>query len=138
MPHKISNIYNKDNIDNNIIINFNILKPNIILDHQRASSRKTKTNKFGLNSNTTHSNNFMPSKVERPITESNFCSTVRNNFFNRSNKNKNYNNYKNIDLKQIKKSKEINQIIKSIQEVKKVQGNMNNINNNKKRMNTEI
>ncbi len=138
LPHKISNIYNKDNIDNNIIINFNILKPNIILDHQRASSRKTKTNKFGLNSNTTHSNNFMPSKVERPITESNFCSTVRNNFFNRSNKNKNYNNYKNIDLKQIKKSKEINQIIKSIQEVKKVQGNMNNINNNKKRMNTEI
>ena len=139
LSHKMNNIYNKDNIDNNIIINFNILKPNIILDHQRASSRKTKTNKFGLNSNITHSNNFISSKVERPITESNFCSTVRNNFFNRSSKNKYYNsNYKNIDLKQIKKSKEINQIIKSIQEVKKVQGNITNINNNKKRMNTEF
>ena len=137
--HKTNNIYNKDNLDNNIIINFNILKPNIILDHQRASSRKTKTCKFGLTSNVTHSNNFMSSKMERPITESNFCSTVRNNFFNRSSKNKNNNNnYKNIDLKQIKKSKEINQIIKSIQEVKKLQGNINNINNNKKRMNTEI
>ena len=139
LSHKMNNIYNKDNIDNNIIINFNILKPNIILDHQRASSRKTKTNKFGLNSNITHSNNFISSKVERPITESNFCSTVRNNFFNRSSKNKYYNsNYKNIDLKQIKKSKEINQIIKSIQEVKKVQGNITNINNNKKRINTEF
>ena len=139
LSHKMNNIYNKDNIDNNIIINFNILKPNIILDHQRASSRKAKANKFGLNSNITHSNNFMPNKVERPITESNFCSTVRNNFFNRSSKNKYYNsNYKNIDLKQIKKSKEINQIIKSIQEVKKVQGNNNNINNNKKRINTEF
>ena len=133
--HKTNNIYNKDNLDNNIIINFNILKPNIILDHQRASSRKPKACKFGLTSNVTHSNNFMSSKIERPITENNFCSTVRNNFFNRSNKNKNY-NYKNIDPKQIKKSKEINQIIKSIQEVKK--GNINNINNNKKRMNTEI
>ena len=139
LSHKMNNLYNKDNIDNNIIINFNILKPNIILDHQRASSRKTKTNKFGLNTNITHSNNFISSKVERPITESNFCSTVRNNFFNRSSKNKYYNsNYKNIDLKQIKKSKEINQIIKSIQEVKKVQGNITNINNNKKRMNTEF
>ena len=137
--HKSHNIYNKDNIDNNIIINFNILKPNIILDHQRTSSRKTKINKFGLTSNITQHNNIMPSRFERPITESNFCSTVRNNFFNRSNKNKNFNNnYKNIDLKQIKQSKELNQIIKSIQEVKKIQGNIKNINNNKKRMNTEI
>ena len=105
---KSNNIYNKDNIDNNIIINFNILKPNIILDHQRASSRKTKINKFGLSSNATHNNNLVASKIERPITESNFCSTVRNNFFNRSNKNKNFNNnYKNIDLKQIKKIKKL-------------------------------
>ena len=134
LPYKMNNLYNKDNLDNNIIINFNILKPNIILDHQRTSSRKTKNNKFGL---TTHANNFMSTKVDRPITESNFCSTVRNNFFNKSNKYKNCksSNYKNIDLKQIKKSKEINQIIKSIQEVKKFQGN---INNNRKRMNTEI
>ena len=134
--------YNKDNIDNNIIINFNILKPNIILDQQRASSRKTKANKFGLTSNIGgHGYNLISSKVERPITESNFCSTVRNNFFNKSNKNKYYNNnYKNIDLKQIKKSKEINQIIKSIQEGKKMKGNINNIHisNNRKRLNTEF
>ena len=132
---------NKDNLDNNIIINFNILKPNIILDQQRTTSRKTKNNKLALNSNITgtHNNNFISSKVERPITESNFCSTVRNNFFNRSNKNRfNNNNYKNIDTKQIKKSKEINQIIKSIQEMNKIQGNYNNTNINKKRMNTEF
>ena len=134
LSHKINNLYNKDNLDNNIIINFNILKPNIILDHQRTSSRKTKNNKFGL---TTHTNNFMSTKVDRPITESNFCTTVRNNFFNKSNKYKNCrsSNYKNIDLKQIKKSKEINKIIKSIQEVKKFQGN---VSNNRKRINTEI
>ena len=112
------------------------------MDQQRASSRKTKANKFGLTSNIGgHGYNLISSKVERPITESNFCSTVRNNFFNKSNKNKYYNNnYKNIDLKQIKKSKEINQIIKSIQEGKKMKGNINNIHisNNRKRLNTEF
>ena len=139
LSYKRNNLYNKDNLDNNIIINFNILKPNIILDHQRTSSRKTKPNRLSLNPNMTgpHNNNYVSSKMERPVTESNFCSTVRNNFFNRSSKNKN-SNYKNIDMKQIKKSKEINQIIKSIQEMHKIQGNTNNINNNKKRMNTEF
>ena len=129
LAHKFNNI--KDNIDNNIIINFNILKPNIILDQQRTTSRKTKMNKM-INSNQMHSN-----KVERPITESNFCSTVRTNLYNRSNKNKN-NFYKNIDTKQIKKSKEINQIIKSIHEMNKFKGNFNNTQNNRKRLNTEI
>ena len=129
LPHKLNSI--KDNIDNNIIINFNILKPNIILDQQRTTSRKTKMNKM-INSNQMHN-----TKVERPITESNFCSTVRNNLFNRSNKNKG-NCYKNIDTKQIKKSKEINQIIKSIHEMNKTKGNFNNTQNNRKRLNTEI
>ena len=129
LPHKLNSI--KDNIDNNIIINFNILKPNIILDQQRTTSRKTKMNKM-MNSNQMHN-----TKVERPITESNFCSTVRNNLFNRSNKNKS-NCYKNIDTKQIKKSKEINQIIKSIHEMNKTKGNFNNTQNNRKRLNTEI
>ena len=147
LSNRKNNLYNKDNLDNNIIINVNFLKPNIILDHQRTSSRKTKNNRTILNQNMTtgaHNNHFIPSKVDRPVTESNFCSTVRNNYFNRSNKNKNnnniknYNNYKNIDMKQIKNSKEINQIIKSIQEMNKNQGNYNNNNNNKKRMNTEL
>ena len=147
--NKKNNLYNKDNLDNNIIINVNFLKPNIIVDHQRASSRKTKNSRPALNPNMTtgaHNNHFITSKVERPVTESNFCSTVRNNYFNRSNKNKNNNNnfknynnnYKNIDMKQIKNSKEINQIIKSIQEMNKNQTTYNNINSNKKRMNTEI
>ena len=140
LSHKRNFIFNKDNKDNNIIINFNILKPNMILDNQRTSSRKTKINKLSLNPNMTgsHNNIYISSKFERPITEGNFCSTVRNNNFNRSSKNKNNNNYKNIDMKQIKKSKEINQIIKSIQEMHKIQNNTNNINNNKKRMNTEF
>jgi hypothetical protein len=33
LSYKMNHISNKDNIDNNIIINFNILKPNISLDH---------------------------------------------------------------------------------------------------------
>ena len=41
--YKMNNIYNKDNTDNNIIINFDIvLKQNIILDSQKSSSRKIK------------------------------------------------------------------------------------------------
>ena len=137
LSSKANHIHNKDNLDNNIIINFNILKPNIFFDQQRATLRKTRMNKIALNTNgVQNSNNLITTKVERPMTESNFCSTVRNTFFNRSNKYKN-NNYKNIDTKQIKKSKEIKQIIKSIHEMNKInQGNINN-NNNKKRLNTE-
>ena len=132
-----ANNHNKDNIDNNIIINFNILKPNIFFDQQRATLRKTRMNKIALNTNgVQNSNNMMSTKVERPMTESNFCSTVRNTFFNRSNKYKN-NNYKNIDTKQIKKSKEIKQIIKSIHDMNKNNQGNNNNNNIKKRLNTE-
>ena len=86
LSHKMNNIYNKDNIDNNIIINFNILKPNIILDHQKSSSRKIKANKYAMNSKGMHHNIFT-NKIDRPITESNFCSTVRSNFFNKNGKN---------------------------------------------------
>ena len=123
ISHKLNYINNKENPDNNIIINFNILKPNIILD-QEKSSKKAKTNKLAINSNSLH-NNLITSKVERPATESNLFSTVKNNFYNGINKSKNK-NYKNIDNNQIKKSKEINQIIKSIQEMQKVQVNSNN------------
>jgi len=117
LSHKMNNIYNKDNIDNNIIINFNILKPNIILDHQKSSSRKFKANKYAINSKAMHHNIFT-NKIDRPITESNFCSTVRSNFFNKSGKNR-QNNYKNIDMKHLKKNKEINQIIRSIHDLNK-------------------
>ena len=117
LSHKMNHIYNKDNIDNNIIINFNILKPNIILDHQKSSSRKLKTNKYVMNSKAIHHNIFT-NKIDRPITESNFCSTVRSNFFNKSNKNRT-NNFKNIDMKNLKKNKEINQIIRSIHDLNK-------------------
>ena len=117
LSHKMNNIYNKDNIDNNIIINFNILKPNIILDHQKSSSRKIKANKYALNSKGMHHNIFT-NKIDRPITESNFCSTVRSNFFNKNGKNR-QNNYKNIDMKHLKKNKEINQIIRSIHDLNK-------------------
>ena len=128
--HKLNYMNNKDN-DNNIIINFNILKPNIFFD-QHKSSKKGKINKFNSNNN-----NLIPStKIERLATENNFSSTMRNNTYGGINRNK---NYKNIDMNQIKKSKEINQIIKSIQEVQKFNGNYKNNNNanNKKRMNTE-
>ena len=117
LSHKMNHMYNKDNIDNNIIINFNILKPNIILDHQKSSSRKIKTNKYALNPKGMHHNIFT-NKIDRPITESNFCSTVRSNFFNKSNKNR-QNNFKNIDMKHLKKNKEINQIIRSIHDLNK-------------------
>ena len=117
LSHKMNNIYNKDNIDNNIIINFNILKPNIILDHQKSSSRKFKANKYAINSKAMHHNIFT-NKIDRPITESNFCSTVRSNFFNKSGKNR-QNNYKNIDMKHLKKNKEINQFIRSIHDLNK-------------------
>ena len=117
LSHKMNHVYNKDNIDNNIIINFNILKPNIILDHQKSSSRKLKTNKYVINNKALHHNIFT-NKIDRPITESNFCSTVRSNFFNKSNKNR-QNNFKNIDMKQLKKNKEINQIIRSIHDLNK-------------------
>ena len=117
LSHKMNHMYNKDNIDNNIIINFNILKPNIILDHQKSSSRKLKTNKYALNPKGMHHNIFT-NKIDRPITESNFCSTVRSNFFNKSNKNR-QNNFKNIDMKHLKKNKEINQIIRSIHDLNK-------------------
>jgi hypothetical protein len=138
LSHKKNYIYNKNSIDNNIIINFNILKPNIILDHQRASSRKAKINRLSLNPNMTgiHNNNYISTKIERHMTEGNFISSVRNNFYNKSCKNKN-NHYKNIDMRQIKKSKDIKQIIKSIQDMNKIQGNTNSI-NNKRRINTEI
>ena len=117
LSHKMNHVYNKDNIDNNIIINFNILKPNIILDHQKSSSRKLKTNKYVINNKALHHNIFT-NKIDRPITESNFCSTVRSNFFNKSNKNR-QNYFKNIDMKQLKKNKEINQIIRSIHDLNK-------------------
>ena len=117
------NNIDKDN-DNNIIINLNILKPNIFLDQQK-SSKKAKINKTN--------NNVVSSRMERPMTESNYCSTMRNNnFYNSVNKNK-YKNYKNIDTNPIKKSKEINKIFKSIHKIK---GNYNT--NNNKRINTEI
>ena len=115
LSHKMNHI--KDNIDNNIIINFNILKPNIIVDHQKSSSRKLKTNKYAMNAKGIHHNIFT-NKIDRPITESNFCSTVRSNFFNKSGKNR-QNNYKNIDMKHLKKNKEINQIIRSIHDLNK-------------------
>jgi hypothetical protein len=117
LSNKMNHIYNKDNIDNNIIINFNILKPNIILDHQKSSSRKLKTNKYVMNSKAIHHNIFT-NKIDRPITESNFCSTVRSNFFNKSNKNRT-NNFKGVDMKGLKKNKEINQIIRSIHDLNK-------------------
>ena len=122
--HKLNymNNKNKDN-DNNIIINFNILKPNIFFDQQK-SSKKAKISKFN--------SNLIPSRVERRSTENNFSSTMRNNTYGNISKNK---NYKNIDTNQINKSKEFNQIIKSMQKSQKYQGN---INNNKKRMNIEI
>ena len=120
---KYMNNIDNDN-DNNIIINLNILKPNIFLDQQK-SSKKAKINKTN--------NNVVSSRMERPMTESNYCSTMRNNnFYNSVNKNK-YKNYKNIDTNQIKKSKEINKIFKSIHKIK---GNYNT--NNSKRINTEI
>ena len=120
---KYMNNIDKDN-DNNIIINLNILKPNIFLDQQK-SSKKAKINKTN--------NNVVSSRMERPMTESNYCSTMRNNnFYNSVNKNK-YKNYKNIDTNPIKKSKEINKIFKSIHKIK---GNYNT--NNNKRINTEI
>ena len=118
--------------DNNIIINLNILKPNIIFDQQKITSRKSKMSKLVLNIH----NNLISPKVEKPSVDNNICSTVRNSLFNKNSKNK-HNNYKNIDMKQIKKSKEINQIIKSIQEMNKTQGN-NNSNNKRKRLNTEF
>ena len=117
LSYKMNHIYNKDNIDNNIIINFNILKPNIILDHQKSSSRKIKANKYAINSKGMH-HNIITNKIDRPITESNFCSTMRSNFFNKSSKNR-QNNYKNLDMKNIKKNKEINQIIRSIHDLNK-------------------
>ena len=142
LSHKKNYFYNKNNIDNNIIINFNILKPNIILDHRRATSRKTKNNRLSLNQNMvgTHNNNinnYFSSKNERPMTEGNYMSSVRNIIFNKRYKNKN-NNYKNFDMKQINKSKEYKNIIKSIHEMKKIQCNNTNNNNNQKRMNTEL
>ena len=117
LSHKMNHINKKDNIDNNIIINFNILKPNIILDQQKSSSRRIKTNKNSVNSKALH-NNIFPSKIDRPITESNFCSTVRSNFFNKSGKNK-YNTNKNNDIRHVRKNREINQIIRSIHDLNK-------------------
>ena len=119
LSHKLNYINNKDkdNLDSNIIINFNILKPNIILDHQKSSSRKIKANKYAINSKGMH-HNIITNKIDRPITESNFCSTMRSNFFNKSSKNR-QNNYKNLDMKNIKKNKEINQIIRSIHDLNK-------------------
>ena len=132
VSHKLNYINNKDNLDNNIIINFNILKSNIFFEQQKPQ-KKARANKLILNANSLH-NNLITPKVDRPVTESNFCSSVRNNFFNGINKSKNK-NYKNIDTNQIKKSKEINQIIKSIQEMQKVQVGTNN--NNKKKISSE-
>ena len=115
--HKLHYLNNKDN-DNNIIINFNILKPNIFFDQQKSSKNATikKVNNKGVTP-----------KIERISTENNFCSTMRNISINK--------NYKNIDTNQIKKSKEINKIIKSIQELQKFHGNFNNT---KKKMNAEF
>ena len=117
LSHKVNHIYIKDNIDNKIIINFNILKPNIILENKKLSSRKlktnTNTNNKGMN------NNIILNKIERPITESNICTTVRNNLMNKSEKNR-MNNFKNYDIKHIKKTtRDINKIIKSINEFNK-------------------
>ena len=110
--HKLNymnNINNKDkDSDNNIIINFNILKPNIFFDQQKTS--KKKINKIN----------------------NNFCSTMRNNTYAGANKRNNYRNI--VDNN---KNKEINNIIKSIHDVQKYHGNFNNTNNNK-RMNTEF
>ena len=131
--HNLYNLNYNDNIiskdkDNNIIINFNILKPNIIFDKQK-SSKRSKTNRLFLNGNKNNKNNSGMNKIERTLTESNNYLKVKNNFYTGiKNKNNNYNNYKNIDTNQIKKSKEINQIIKSIQEMQKIQGNYNSFN----------
>jgi hypothetical protein len=133
LSHKLNYINNKDkdNPDNNIIINFNILKANIILDQHKSS--KKKLNKIVLNANSMYtSNNGTNTKMERQITENN-CSTMRNNFYNVMSKGKNK-NYRNIDTNQIKKSKEINQIIKSIQEMQKVRAS---ISNNRKKNNSK-
>ena len=117
LSHKVNHIYIKDNIDNKIIINFNILKPNIILENKKLSSRKLKTN---INTNNKGmNNNIILNKIERPITESNICTTVRNNLMNKSEKNR-MNNFKNYDIKHIKKTtRDINKIIKSINEFNK-------------------
>ena len=127
LTNNLNYIKNKDiqDKDNNIIINLNILKPNIILDRQK-SSKKPINNKSGFNGNSisiNYNNNLNNMKVERPRTESNLSSTVRNNFYvaNRG-KNKNYNNF---DAFQIRKSGEI-KIYKSIQDMHRVHGSLGN------------
>ena len=127
LTNNLNYIKNKDiqDKDNNIIINLNILKPNIILDRQK-SSKKPINNKNGFNGNSisiNYNNNLNNMKAERPRTESNLSSTVRNNFYvaNRS-KNK---NYKNFDAFQIRKSGEI-KIFKSIQDMQRIHGSIGN------------
>ena len=127
LTNNLNYIKNKDiqDKDNNIIINLNILKPNIILDRQK-SSKQPINNKNGFNGNSisiNYNNNLNNMKAERPRTESNLSSTVRNNFYmaNRS-KNK---NYKNFDVFQIRKSGEI-KIFKSIQDMQRVHGSLGN------------
>lgn len=127
LTNNLNYIKNKDiqDKDNNIIINLNILKPNIILDRQK-SSKKPINNKNGFNGNSisiNYNNNLNNMKAERPRTESNLSSKVRNNFYvaNRS-KNK---NYKNFDAFQIRKSGEI-KIFKSIQDMQRVHGSIGN------------
>ena len=64
-------------------------------------------------------NNIILNKIERPITESNICTTVRNNLMNKSENNR-MNNFKNYDIKHIKNTtRDINKIIKSINEFNK-------------------
>ena len=103
--NKVNNFYNKNNIDNNITINFNFLKSNIILDQNKTSLRKIKKNKIVLNIY----NNFISPKSEKSTLNNNICPTFRSNYFNKYN-----NNNKNIDINQIKKNKENNKIIKNI------------------------
>ena len=127
LTNNLNFIKNKDiqDKDNNIIINLNILKPNIILDRQK-SSKKPINNKNGLNGNSisiNYNNKLNNMKAERPRTESNLSSTVKNNFYiaNKS-KNKNYNNF---DAFHIRKSGEI-KILKSIQDMQRVHGSLGN------------
>ena len=116
-------IWQNDNQDN-IIINFNILKPNIILDNQRTSSRKIKKANIFMSSNQHRNNINSPNiKVEHPITESNHAN-AKTVLFSKMNKGK---NYKNFDVNKIQKNKEMGKLIKTLkQEMHKVQRNFGN------------
>ncbi len=147
------------NIDNNIIINFNILKPNIILDHhQKVSSRKNKINSKLIQASSHNKSNNNMNNINNYINNSNnmnmnhltteaSCGYGNSNFISgKVNNNTQFcsiskikNNYRNFDANKEKKSKEITQIIKSIkQEIQTQKGiryHQNGVSSNKKKWN---